>query len=337
MATPPALRQAARVVLEALPAPARRAVRRAAGRPGPREVPLDRLDAELSVAAELFATSEDHARAFLDGLVLAPPAGPGGGRHPEDPFSDAYRAWTWSLYRAISGRAGYTLDHESSPIDVPAALERPFPFATGSPSVVADDLEARGAALRALGTAAGVVPPAAVVEYGPGWGNLTTDLVATGFDVTAVEVDPRFCELLAARAVAGGRLTVAATDMLSFRPDQPADAAVFFESFHHCADHLALLEQLHSVLRPGACVVLAGEPLQAMPYPWGPRLDGLSLWSMRTYGWLELGFTPAYFRQALARTGWEGRRLRAGGGRPKADVVVAAPARHALAMVPGRQ
>lgn len=331
MATPPALRHAARVVLEALPVPAARAVRRAAGRPGPREVPLDRLDAELAVAAELFAISEDRARAFLDGLVLSPPGG-----HPEDPFSDAYRAWTWSLYRDISGRSGYTLANESSPIDVAAALARPFPFATGSPSVVADDLEARGAALRALGTAAGVVPPAAVVEYGPGWGNLTTDLVATGFDVTAVEVDSRFCQLLAARTVAGGRLTVAATDMLSFRPDQPADAAVFFESFHHCADHLALLAQLHSVLRPGACVVFAGEPLQAMPYPWGPRLDGLSLWSMRTYGWLELGFTPAYFRRALARTGWQGRRQPGGGGRPKAGVVVAAPARHALAMLPGR-
>ncbi len=316
IALPPLLRQGAQDVVDALPASARRAVRRAAGRPGPRQVPLDRLDAELAVAADLFTTSEDRARAFLDGLTLVPPDG-----HPEDPFSPAYRDWTWALYRDISGRTGYSLANEASPIDVPAALERPFPFATGSPSVVAGDLEARGSVLRSLG-AAGVVPPARLVEYGPGWGNLTMDLLSTGYDVTAVELDPRFCELLAARRVPGGRLEVVPTDMLSFRPDEPFDVAVFFESFHHCDDHLALLERLHAVVRPDGCVLFAGEPLQDMPYPWGPRLDGLSLWSMRTYGWLELGFTPAYFRLALARAGWQARRRRPGRGAAP-DVVVA--------------
>jgi SAM-dependent methyltransferase len=318
MSIPPALRQGARDVFDALPAPARRIVRAAAGRPGPRQIALDRLDSELAVAAELFGSSEDKARAFLDGLSLVPPPD-----RPEDPFSPAYREWTWTLYRDISGRPGYTLTNESSPIDVAAAVERPFPFATGSPAVVGEDLEARGSVLRCLGGAAGVVPPARVVEYGPGWGNLTMDLVATGYDVTAVELDPRFCELLRARTVPGGHLDVVPTDMLSFHPGEPFEAAVFFESFHHCADHLALLDQLHAVVGAGGCVLFAGEPLQDMPYPWGPRLDGLSLWSMRTYGWLELGFTPAYFRHALARTGWGAERHRAPRGRPKSDVVVA--------------
>lgn len=314
---PPSLRQGAHQVFDALPAPARRVVRAAARRPGPRQVPLARLDAELAVAAELFGTSEDQARAFLDGLTLAPPSG-----RPEDPFSPAYRDWTWTLYREISGRPEYALGNESSPIDLQAALDRPFPFATGSPSVVGEDLRARGSVLRCLGGGAGVNPPAAVVEYGAGWGNLTMDLVATGYEVTAVEVDPRFCELLTARRVAGGRLEVVHTDMLSFRPHQPVDAAVFFESFHHCADHLGLLAKLHGVVREGGCVLFAGEPLQDMAYPWGPRLDGLSLWSMRTYGWLELGFTPSYFRAALARTGWAPER-RPGWGRSAPEVVVA--------------
>lgn len=294
-------------------------MRAAAGRPGPRLVPLDGLDAELAQAAELFAASEDRARAFLDGLMLVPPAG-----RPDDPLSPEYREWTWDLYRQISGRPGYALANEASPIDVPAALVRPFPFSTGSPTVVGEDLDARGAVMRLLGGPDGrVVPPARIVEYGAGWGNLTMDLVATGYDVIAVEVDPRFCELLGARNVAGGRLEVVATDMLSFRPAEPVDAVVFFESFHHCADHLALLERLHWVVRPGGCVLFAGEPVQEMPYAWGPRLDGLSLWSMRTYGWLELGFSPAYFRRALGRTGWQSRRHPGGSGRPRSDVVVA--------------
>jgi SAM-dependent methyltransferase len=318
IAVPPGLRQGARDVFDALPPPARRLVRLAARRPGPRPVPLERLDAELAVAAELFAGSEDRAREFLDGLALEPPPGP-----PDDPFSEEYREWTWSLYREIAGRPAYVLENEESPIDVSGALRRPFPYATGSPAVVGEDLEARGSVLRCLGGPAGVMPPARIVEYGPGWGNLTLDLVATGYEVTAVELDPRFCDLIARRYPAGGRLEVVRADMLSFRPESPFDAAVFFESFHHCADHMALLDRLRSVVQPEGRVLFAGEPVQEMPYPWGPRLDGLSVWSMRTYGWLELGFTPAYFRNALARTGWRGRRYRLARRHPKSDVVVA--------------
>jgi hypothetical protein len=42
--------------------------------------------------------------------------------------------------------------------------------------------------------------------------------------------------------------------------------------------------------------------------PWGLRLDGCSLWAIRKNGWMELGFRDDYFRDALARTGWLGRK-----------------------------
>ena len=111
--------------------------------------------------------------------------------------------------------------------------------------------------------------------------------------------------------------------MLGFVADELFDVAVFFESFHHCADHIALLHRLHDVLRPGGVVFFAAEPIQKLDYPWGPRLDGLSVWSSRTHGWLELGFDNAYFERALSRTGWSGRRhrLEAGGG--ETDIVMA--------------
>ncbi|MGH9089393.1 MAG: class I SAM-dependent methyltransferase [Acidimicrobiales bacterium] len=319
--------QGGRLAFDALPPGAQRRVRKLAGRPGPRRISLDALDAELAQAEELFARSEDAARAHLDGFELEPPRG-----RPEDPFSAQYEAWAWELYHNISGRSGYTLDNEASPFDLPAALERPFPYSTGSAAVVGEDLEARGRVLRVLGNgrigggAAGpgarLAPSARIVEFGPGWGNLTVDLLATGFDVTAVEVDAGFRSLLSARAPAGGRLTVVATDMLSFRPDEPMDAAVFFESFHHCADHRRMLRHLHEVVAPDGVVVFAGEPVQAMSYPWGPRLDGLSLWSTRTYGWLELGFDPRYFAAALARTGWHAVHYRSRRS-PKADLHLA--------------
>jgi SAM-dependent methyltransferase len=274
-------------------------------------VSLGELDAVLEEAASRFAQGEDAGREYLAGVRVAPPP------CPADPFSAEYRDWVFEMYAEVSGRGRYSVGHESSPFDLAEALRRPFPFATGSSLVVGDDLVARGSILRALGLPA----PARVVEFGPGWGNLTADLAGTGHEVTAVDVDEGFCELVA-RRVPGARVVRA--DMLSFAaaPEGgPFDAAVFFESFHHCADHLALLAHLHGVVRDGGLVVFGAEPVDLLAYPWGPRLDGLSLWSSRRYGWLELGFDERYFPRALQRTGWTVRRVP--GPTPASTVYVA--------------
>jgi SAM-dependent methyltransferase len=322
----PARRVAGRAV-DALPPSLRRRVRAWAGRPGPREVPLDALDDELARAGARMGTSPELAQRLLAEIVVALPAGP-----PPDPFSDAYREWTWDLYRRISGRAAYDTAHEASPFDLERAVTRPFPYESGSLALVGRDLVARGHLLDVLGQAlggarnGGAANPS-VVEFGAGWGNLTEDLVATGLDVTVVELDPKFCSLITARCTGPGRLTVHQGDMLGFTTAERFDAAVFYESFHHCADHLMLLRRLHDVLRPGGVVLFAAEPVQRLGYPWGPRLDGLSVWSSRTYGWLELGFDARYFDAALARTGWSGRRVMLGDRPAETDVIVATATR----------
>jgi SAM-dependent methyltransferase len=312
------LRLGARAV-DALPPRLRRPVRAMLGRPGPRPVALEDLDAELARATALMGTDPDQARALLDGVVLALSVAP-----PEDPFSEAYRDWAWDLYGSISGRTVYDSANEASPFELASALERPFPYQTGSLALVGRDLVARGHLLECLAEA---IPPGSgsgrVVEFGPGWGNLTHDLVATGLDVTVVELDEKFCRLIDHRCSGPGRATVLQGDMLGFRAEQPFDAAVFFESFHHCADHLAMLGHLHDIVRADGVVVFASEPIQKMDFPWGPRLDGLSLWSSRTFGWLELGFDGAYFDLALARTGWTATRHRLGPGAGETDVLVA--------------
>ena len=310
--------------VDALPRGLRKRVRAALGRPGPRPVAVGDLEAELARATALMGRDADGARALLDGFVLALPTPP-----PDDPFSEAYREWTWELYHRISGRARYDTANEISPFDLTAALARPFPYESGSLALVGRDLVARGHLLDCL---ADVVPPprhgaGRVVEFGPGWGNLTEDMVATGLDVTAVELDEKFCRLIEERCQGPGRVRVVQGDMLAFTAAEPFDAAVFFESFHHCADHLAMLRRLHDIVRPGGAVLFAAEPVQRMDYPWGPRLDGLSVWSSRTHGWLELGFDLGYFDRALSRTGWSGRRVRLGAHLGEPDVIVARAAR----------
>jgi SAM-dependent methyltransferase len=316
------MRRVAGRAVDALPPGLRRRVRAWAGRPGPREVSLDALDDELARAGAQMGTSPEQAQALLAEIVVALPTDP-----PPDPFSDAYREWTWDVYRRISGRAGYDTAHEASPFDLERALTRPFPYESGSLALVGRDLVARGHLLDVLGQALGGMADGTarprVVEFGAGWGNLTADLIATGLDVTVVELDPKFCSLIGARCTGPGALTVYEGDMLGFTTAEPFDAAVFFESFHHCADHLTMLRRLHDVVRPGGVVLFAAEPVQRLGYPWGPRLDGLSVWSSRTYGWLELGFDARYFDAALARTGWSGRRVMLGDRPAETDVIVA--------------
>jgi SAM-dependent methyltransferase len=314
---PDTLRTAGAKAVNALPPAVGRRVRRALGRPSPRTLGLAAFDAEFRDVGALFQSAPDEARSRLEHTVVTIP-----GSHPDDPFSDEYRDWTWNAYRRISRRQGYDVANEASPFDLDAATARPFPYSTGSARTVGRDLIARGHVLRRVGEM-GAAAGSRTVEFGPGWGNLTADLTASGIDVTAVEVDDNFCALLHNPRVGPGRLEIAQQDMLTFNPDAPFDFAVFYESFHHCADHLAMLRELHEIVGPDGFVVFASEPVHDMPFPWGPRLDGLSVWSRRTHGWLKLGFQKGYFEEALRRTGCSGTRKRLGAGDDELDVIVA--------------
>ncbi|MGH9043342.1 MAG: class I SAM-dependent methyltransferase [Acidimicrobiales bacterium] len=275
---------------------------------------MDRLDEELDHAAELFRVSEDDARSFLAGFRLAPARG-----QPDDPFSGSYRDWVFAQYARVSGRESYATANEESTFDVLEALATPYPYSTRSPRVVGEELVARGFIVSSLG----LEPPARIVEFGSGWGNLTLDLARMGFEVTAVEIEPRFCQLMVEAPDPVGRVHVVNCGMLEFQAEERFDAALFYESFHHCADHLAMLERLRDVVAPGGRVIWAGEPVAPMPYPWGLRLDGYSVWSVRRHGWLELGFDDRYFARALDRAGFKARRSRLPQGSSLADVIVA--------------
>ncbi|HET9730850.1 MAG TPA: methyltransferase domain-containing protein [Acidimicrobiia bacterium] len=272
------------------------------------------LDEHLDHAAKLAGESTDLLRQYLASFALAPPRMPN-----HDPFSEEYRRAQWDLYRRIARRDAYAVDHEFSDVDVEAARISPYPYNSGSPDQVSAQLGAYSFLVRALQ----LKPGARVVELGAGWGNLTLQFAMLGIDTTAVDVNPRFTQLLTERAAGNPHLHVVVADMLEFEPQGRYDAAIFFESFHHASDHLVMLDRLRSIVDANGVVAFAAEPIGPMPYPWGLRLDGLSLWSMRQYGWLELGFTRRYFTQALRRTGWHSERIASAAMGPLADVVLA--------------
>lgn len=224
------------------------------------------------------------------------------GQAPKDPFSPEYRAFQLHIHERIAGKI-YSPQNERTHFDVAAYRGRPYPYYLKSLPTAGDHLLAVGFMLRMMN----LPPGARVVEFGPGWGNTTIAMAMLGLQVTAVDIEPNFCAVLRERA-ALHELDINVVEGDFFWAEgvtEPYDAAVFFEAFHHCDDHMRLLRALRTAVKPDGQVIFGAEPVVPnYPMPWGVSMHGVALWAMRNFGWLELGFDEAYFQTALARTGW---------------------------------
>ena len=230
-----------------------------------------------------------------------------------DPFSAAYRDAALALYLSLRGRPeqGY------EPIrDEPPALPPPgdpwtglVPWSFRDAAMASEHLFAWGHVLRHLG----IPPGGSVLEYGPGSGQILLALSRLGYRACGVDIDAAALGSIAQQA---DHLRLAVeTERAGFGDGfdgERFDAILFYEAFHHAFDFETLLIRLHDRLRPGGRLVLCGEPVVraptgAVPYPWGPRLDALSVFCIRRYGWMELGFTHDYLMALARMTGWRAR------------------------------
>ncbi len=221
---------------------------------------------------------------------------------PRDPRSSAYRQAQMALYERISGRANYDPAVDEQTNVVASHITRPFPYSTGSFATVGDQLMSVGFLIRVMG----LRPGGSLLEFGPGWGLSTLEFIQMGYDVTAVDVNQQFLDLIAERARRlEQNVSLVCSDMLKFKPKRRFDRVLFYECFHHASDHVRLLENLDDMVAKDGAIVFVGEPILDNFYcPWGVRLDGQSVWSIRKFGWLELGFRTDYFRRTLERLGW---------------------------------
>ncbi|UIJ71074.1 bifunctional 2-polyprenyl-6-hydroxyphenol methylase/3-demethylubiquinol 3-O-methyltransferase UbiG [Aurantimonas sp. HBX-1] len=183
------------------------------------------------------------------------------------------------------------------------------PWSFRDTSFIAEMLFSWGHILRLMDTTGAA--NTRVLEYGPGSGQILLTLARSGCEAHAVDIDAASLESVAEQARLMG-LTVH-TERAVFGEGfegQVFDCIIFFEAFHHAADFQALSRRLQERLAPGGKVIFCGEPIvpQAggpVPYPWGPRLDGLSAFCIRRFGWMELGFTREFFIEMLRATGWQ--------------------------------
>jgi 2-polyprenyl-3-methyl-5-hydroxy-6-metoxy-1,4-benzoquinol methylase len=267
-----------------------------------RVVPFSELDDLLDYFDEGYKSSHDEAYRRFSESQLAPPDD-----LPPDPFSDEYAARYLALHKKISNRAEYSVQNERSEFDVDSLTLRPYPYFTKSLKRAAQHYTLMGKLMEIMEVKEG----ADILECGFGWGNTTLALAMLGHNVTAIDIEQRYCELVRRRAemLKIHNLMLVNSDFLWVETTaKKFDAVCFFESFHHCWEFKRLLHALHRVLKPGGKIYFGAEPINSdFTVPWGVRLDGESLWVARRAGWMELGFHSDFFVELLTRTGWEGK------------------------------
>lgn len=248
------------------------------------------------------------------------------GRLPSDPYSDRYKEGQLALYTSIAGTNDYEpWRSEPIAIDVERSIDpHPFPFSTKDALHIGNHMTAIGHILCAMGDRS--TAGKSLLEYGCGTGFTSIFLAASGYNVTAVDINNDALKVAAALAAARKLSITTFNGTFGQVPDETSrfDTVLFYEAFHHCLDFLALLNTLKTRLAPGGRVVFAGEPVFSdFPKPWGLRLDGAALWEIRTKGWLELGFREDFFYDMLKRTGWTVEKH---SGSMSPDIYIARPA-----------
>jgi SAM-dependent methyltransferase len=270
---------------------------------------LSELDAIMNRGAEL-GDEQKRVAMLCDYIVHDPGIMPEG-----DPYSDEYRGRVLAAHALISLRDGYDPSRdEMIPIDPETRARKPGIYANGGSKHLGMFLEAIGQVLQV----ADLAPEQRVLEYGPGDGQIALAFARMGCHVTVVDIDAKNLDTIRRQAdMLSIEVATVHGEFLSDVPGAPFDLVVFFEAFHHALNHRVLLHKLHGIVADEGRVLFAGEPIipegdywaPAVPFPWGVRLDALSLSAVKNYGWMELGYQESYFLEVLKRTGWSAQRI----------------------------
>lgn len=247
---------------------------------------IDRRGGAGSPAASQYYAEFEYAPSFLVDKTL-------------DPFHEAYLKQQLSLYQEISGRELNQYENEKTHFDVPTHIAARNPYDHPDPSQLALHLVRLSSALRFANKPRG----ARLLDMGCGWG-LSSELAAyLGFDVHAVDINPKFIKLVSSRS---DRLNLGIRTILTgfdeFNTSEKFDAILFYECLHHAVTPWALLKKMSSYLDEGGKLLICGEPINEFWWPtWGLRLDPVSIYVMRKNGWFESGWSKTFLVQCLDR------------------------------------
>ena len=267
---------------------------------------FDALSQKLNEAEEMQATSDDAFRQSLSSWRLSPMLF---GKAPPDPFSPEYRSFQLGMYERLANKA-YDVANEQTLFDFDSALQRPYPYGTKSAQTVGKHLVDYGWLIQKMNLPQG----SRILDIGSGYGSLTLHLAQMGYRVTCLDISAELLNFVLARtAHLPEPVKIICGDMATVQIEGEYDAVIFNASLHHSLEHRAVLERMDYLLAVDGIMAFAAEPIlpnnsEFVPYPWGLRLNGLSIWAIVKSGWMELGFQESYFTQLLQDVGWKPSR-----------------------------
>lgn len=265
----------------------------------------DEILAFKTEADRLFDSDIDAFVRFVNNARLIP------ARPPKDldPREAKYKQWVLDQYAMICGRE-YQVSHEAHDFDESRLVDTPYPYSTGAPQEIGNQIMSIGAVIKAINAK----PKERVLELGIGWGNLAIHLARYGVHVEGIDIEARYERVVATQAArAKASVPVHIGEFLEAArliPDMSFDVVLFYESFHHSLDHVALLRECRRIIRPDGRLVLAGETIEpTLEYPWGLNPGGIAIWTIATHGWLELAIRDDYFLETLWLEGFVPNRI----------------------------
>jgi 2-polyprenyl-3-methyl-5-hydroxy-6-metoxy-1,4-benzoquinol methylase len=262
---------------------------------------IEELRNALDEAEKTTSISDDVFRQAVSTIFFKPQLE----KIPDNPFSEEYRLVQLELYGKIAGKK-YSSSFEQTPFDFSHEIRQPYPYGTRSVNTVGDTLIGYGYIIKQLP----LTPASRVLEVGSGYGSLSVHLAPMHVDLTCIDIDRKLLDFVSHRiANFNHRVNFTQCDIHDFQTSTKFDVVVFHETFHHCYNHLSVMHKISEILSDSGVIIFAAEPIIStphisMPYPWGLRMDGLSLRCVHKFGWLELGFSRTYFFSMLDKFGW---------------------------------
>jgi SAM-dependent methyltransferase len=147
-------------------------------------------------------------------------------------------------------------------------------------------------------------PPARVLDLGCGTGWTSSFLALRGYDVIGHDIAP---DMLALARENKERYGAASLDFVQGDYEQlpfenEFDAAIFYDSLHHCDDEEAALRTVYRALKPGG-ILITHEPGE------GHSTNPHSVQAMQLYGVNERDMPPWLIMQAGAKAGFHSPRV----------------------------
>ena len=218
-----------------------------------------------------------------------------------DPFSDEYFEQQLALYTEISDRSLEPTKGELTPVDPVKHSKGANPFLSSNITVIANHVRT----ISTVMTVANLPAAARVLDLGCGWGLSSEIMAFCGATIDAVDINPPFVELVNLRAAPRNYdIKARHGEFDSLQADGTYDLILFYECLHHASKPWELIERVKSFLSPTGKIAFAGEPINELWWPhWGIRLDYLSVYCIRKYGWFESGWSEAFIQTCFRRAG----------------------------------